>query len=235
VSDVRDQVERVRAESEVPADATQEKPLEPDTPPDRTRQFTHTSFSRVKTEWKASDQEAVMILKAEADRVVRQQMNSAYAVMERIRRCVRTPATVTDAQGERTFLAHPDGSPVWEKDEFDVPVEDWGLLTDRTRESLMFTITTHLFEWGMGASDAWAEAMYAKVNWEEAFARGFIALPPGVVSGRPTIDDRTQWGHRTAVDDRYFAVFKSAVSRKSDVVISTMKGLLRLLENTVVR
>jgi hypothetical protein len=230
VSDVHDQIERVRAESDIPADDTDEETLTADPPPDRTRQFTHANFSRMRTGWAGDDRDKVLELEALADQMVRNRFRVAFAVIERIHRSVRTQAHDEDG----VLLTYPDGTPMWEKDELGVPAEDWGMLSDRDRRALLMTIATHMFEWELAGASAWAEAMYAKGIWEQAFAQGFTALLPGVVSGKPTIDDRTQWGHRNAAEDRYFALFESSLSRKGDGILRAMRGLQRVLENTAI-
>lgn len=232
MSDAQDQIQRVMNESEIPADGTQEDPLAADIPPDRTRQFASTGFSRMHTGWSGDDRDKVLELEALAGEIVKDRFPVAYALMERIRRTVRTQA-VDKHTGE--FLAYPDGTPVWEKDELGIPVENWSLMNDTDRGDLLGIILTHMFEWELEAAGIWADAMYAKGIWEEKFAQGFTALPPGVVSGKPTIDDRTQWGHKNAVENRYFALFRSSLSRKADGILKVMRALQRHLENTQIR
>lgn len=235
MSDVQDQIERVRAESDIPADDTTEETLTADPAPDRTRQFTHAGFSRMRTGWIGDDRDKVQELEALADQMVKNRFAVAFAVIERIHRTVRTQAAEVDERtGEGRLLAFPDGSPVWEKDELGAPAEDWGLMSDRDRKGLLMTIATHMFEWELAGASAWAEAMYSKAIWEQAFASGFTALPPGVVSGKPTIDDRTQWGHKNAAEDRYFALFESSLSRKGDGILRAMRGLQQVLMNTAI-
>ena len=232
MSDVQDQIERVRAESDIPADGTEEEPLAADVHPDRTRQFANTSFSRMRTGWSGDDRDKVIELEALAGEIVKERFEVAFALMERTRRMVRTQA-YDRASGE--LLAYPDGTPVWERDELGVPVESWELMSASDRGDLLLAIDGYMFEWEMTASDMWADAMYAKAIWEETFARGFTALPPGVVSGKPTIDDRTQWGHKNAAQERYFALFRSALSRKADSILKAMQTLQQHLENTQIR
>ena len=225
-----DQVERALADVDRPDDPGQEQPLQPDIRPDRTRQFTNTSFSRMRTGWAGDDSTRLAEVRAIADEIVKAEFRVAFAVMERIYRSVRTPLVDGETGEVRTY---PDGTPMWELDELGCPVESWGMLTEHDRKALLFTIGAWLFEWELKAVDAWAEAMFAKVQWEEKFARGFIALPGMQVSGKPTIDDRTQWGHQFSAEERYFAVFRSVLSRKADAVIRSMNRLYRLLEGTV--
>jgi hypothetical protein len=231
VSDARVQVERVIGESDIPADGTVEETAEVENPGDRTRKFTHTGLSRMKLEWPGADRDAIVVIKDEANKCVKQQFSGAFAVIEQIYKCVRRPL----ADDDGVLRVHDDGTPMWEKDEWGQPAEDWGLLDDNTRMRLRHSIVIRLFEWELLAVDQWAEAMYAKVNWEEAFAQGFLAMPGHQAGGKPTIDDRTQFGHRHSNDARYFAVFKSAVSRRADAIVRSMIRLDRVLESTTIR
>lgn len=233
MSDSDKQIQQALDDSDVPADAPQEQPLAPDIPPERTRQFTHTNFSRMRTQWRDDQAPAIAVVQGEADRIIRGEFRVAFAVLARIRKHVRTPM-VHPASGE--VLTHSDGTMRWELDEDGIPSEDWRLLTgdEELCKDFLWTITTWLFEWEQTAVKKWAEAMFSKVDWEQAFARGFRTLP-GESLARPTIDDRTQAGHRNSADERYFAVFQSALSRAADKVVEDMKRLQWLLERTVDR
>jgi hypothetical protein len=232
MSDAREQAARVIANSDIPADATQEGPVVVETPGDRTRKFTHTSFSRTRTEWQGADRDALMVLKAEADRLIREEFRGFFSIVDRIHRCVRTPLA-DERTGE--IKAYEDGTPVWELDEWGDPAEDWSRLGDQTRDNILHSLAIRLAEWSMRSADDWAQAMYAKVVWEEKFAQGFVALPGNQVSGKPTIDDRTQFGHRYSADERYFAVFKSVVSKKADAIVKSAERLYYLFQKTADR
>jgi hypothetical protein len=229
MSDARAQAARVIAESDIPADATRESPAEPTTPTERMTRFARIGLSRMRTEWPGADRDALVVLKAEADRLIREEFRGFFSVIDRFHRCVRTPQA-DEATGQ--INAYEDGTPMWELDEWGEPAEDWGMLDDRTRSNILHSLAIRLAEWEMRAADDWAEAMYAKVVWEEKFASGFVAMPGHQVSGRPTIEDRTQFGNRYSADERYFAVFKSAVSRKADAIVKAASRLYYLLEKT---
>ena len=77
----------------------------------------------------------------------------------------------------------------------------------------------------------WGDAMFAKVLWEQRFSEGFRLLPGAAISGKPTIDDRTQVGHSHSGQDRYFAVFQSVISRQADALVRNLIRIQRLLEN----
>jgi hypothetical protein len=166
---------------------------------------------------------------AVTEQIIRAEFHVAFAVMETLYRKVRSPL-VDGETGE--VLAYDDGSPKWETDEYGVPVENWSRLDPDTRSNMRHLLTAYLVEWEMRAADKWAEAMFAKVAWEERFAHGFTALPGIQITGKPTIQDRTEWGRRLSVEERYFAVFCATLSKKADTLVNSMIRLDRLLENT---
>jgi hypothetical protein len=218
----RAQITRIHNESERPADAAAEPPLEPDVHPDRTRQFRTTSFSRMRLEWGPEDKIKIEEIHVVAERILKAKFAVAYDLRNRIWLSVRIPLM---RDGE--VVPGADGYPQWESHPNGSPVEDWGLLGDRERDQYLHEVTTHLFEWEQDAVKLWAEAMYAKVEWEQAFAGGYLAP-----TGRLTIDDRTQMGHNSSAEQRYFAIFRSALSRHADALIRSMKALEVLLSRT---
>jgi hypothetical protein len=222
MSDVQDQVERVLEKADVPADISDESPDEADIHPDRTRETTHSSFSRMRRGWKGDDRDTVLELEAMAQDIIRKRFAVAFAVHERIKRLVRKQALdeVTGA-----YVTYPDGTPVWVKDELGAPVEEWDLMNDRERGSLLDTITQNMFEWELTAASIWAEAMYAKGIWQEVFARGFTAMPGQQVTGKPTVQDREQWGNKNAAEERYFSLFQSSLSRRAEAVLKGMRAM----------
>jgi hypothetical protein len=230
MTDARQQVQRVLADADRPADATEEEPLSVETPPDRSRQFRYTNFSRMRLSYIGDDQVRLDHIRRTADQAIQARFNGAFSLMDRLYRCVREPVT---RDGE--VVTGSDGRPIWQADEDGNPAEDWSLLGEGERSNFLFAINTHLFGWEQEAVDLWAEAMYAKVMWEEQFANAFIKLPGVSVSGKPTIDDRTQAGHAFSAQDRYFAVYCAALSRKAEAVVRSMNRLQRMLENTTAR
>lgn len=230
MNDIHDQIERALRDSDVPADdATAEQPMVSDPHPDRTHENARASFSRMRTGWVGDDARMIMELEALSDRIIRRRFSAAFGLIERIHRHVRTQA-FDETAGE--LLYYEDGTPQWEKDEFEVPVEDWGLLSDTDRENLLHTIAVHQFEWELAKANTWFEAMVAKGQWEEIFSRGYTALPDHVVSGKPTIEDRTHHSQKNAAQERYFALFESSLSRKADGIVRAMAAFQKVLMDT---
>lgn len=228
MSDAQGQIERKLAESDVPADdAAAEETMEANPHPDRTQAFTRATFSRMRTGWIGDDKDMIMRLEGLSDQIIRRRFSVAFGVRERLWRHVRTQR---HQPGTGELLTYEDGSPQWERDEFGVPVEDWERLSDRDRRALLMIILTHMFEWELARADMWAEAMYAKGEWEEFFSYGYTAVPAHVLSGKATIEDRTHNAQKNAAEARYFALFQSALSRKADGIVRAMSGIQRGLE-----
>lgn len=229
MSTENERIERALDSADRPFDATAEGALEPDISPDRKLNFERTGFSRMRTSWIGDD--AIMLgeVEAAADRIIQQHFRMAFNVIEKMWRCVRTP--VVDSDGE--IQKGNDGRILWETDEYGDPEEDWTHLGDRECKRFLFTITTHMFEWERARTKRWARAMYSKVQFEETFAKGFRTLPNTPVTGRPTVDDKTQAGYAHSMQERYFGVFQAAISKDADGILRALYSLQGLLQKTV--
>jgi hypothetical protein len=218
------QVGRVLRDSERPFDADQEDPLAPDIPPDRTRQFRSVNFSRMRTTWSDDDRIKIEEIRRLADEAVFRTFYDAYELLDRIRMAVREPQCTDDGE----VLRDKRGRPLWQLNERGVPAEDWTKMTDRQRLMFLYEIVTHLFEWTQRSEAVWMDAMFAKGLWEEAFAFGFSAQR----DKRLTIDDRTQFGHIASMEQRYFAIFQSALSRRAQAMVRSLGLLEQRLKDT---
>jgi hypothetical protein len=227
MTDVQDRIQRALGDSENPLDPGEESPLTPDPPPDRTKNLTRTSFSRMRTTWQGEDAVRLEEVKYQAERLMRDQFKVALDLMDQLYETIRTPRTDDDGMPARG----PGGRLLWVCDEDGNPDDDWSRLTPQLRSRFLFAITTHLYEWEQHSVTLWGEAMFAKVQWEEKFAAGFLNLPGVSISGKPTEADRTQAGHRHSIDNRYFAVFQAILSRKADALVRSLTRLQRLLSD----
>lgn len=199
-------------------------PLPGDDPRDRH----HTpGFSRMRTDWRGNDRAVMQRVASAVDDRILANFGLAYEIMNAVYEIVRTPEPGPD--GQPMYDEH--GFVVWKRSTtglgFD---EDFSRLTTRDREHLMFQITTNLFSWEQRAAEAWTEAMYAKAIWEESFSNGFESL----TGGRPTVDDRRAAGNIASMDDRFFAIFMSAYSRRADAICRSMERLQLRLKDVMV-
>lgn len=215
------QIARVKGEMDRPFDASAEQPLEPDIPPDRTRRFRSVNFSRMRTRWPADDKADIDFILGQVERELQERFKNAFDVRDRIWLCVRVPLM---RDGE--VLADAFDRPQWERHENGTPVEDWSQLSDRQRDDFIHEIAVWMYEWELTGVKLWTEAMYGKGKWESVFASGYLNSP-----GR-TIDDRTQEGTNGSMEERYHAIYLSALSRGGDAIVKSMDRIMRVLERT---
>lgn len=204
--------------------AALEQPVVIDLPGDDPRSKHRTpGFARMRTDWKGEDRKIVQQAKDAVDGRIIHNFAGAYEVMNQVYDIVRTPA-----RDDHGVIIHDRyGFTVWAKNENGTYDEDFTRLSHKDREHLLFLITTRLFEWSQAAADAWAEAMFAKAQWEERFSLGFDAP----VSG--TVDDRRAAGNLDAREERYFAIFVSTYSRKADSIVRSMELLGQRLKDAM--
>lgn len=214
-----DPVDKVLREERKEAD----KPAEVDLHQDRTHEIKAKAFARMRTDWNGDDAVVVASVIGIADNTILKKFAPAYAVMNELYEIVRDP--VTDEIG--TVLTDAHGFSFWKRNASDGFIEDYSRLTVKMRENLIFQITTNIMAWKQDAADMWGEAMLSKAQFEEAFADQFTSAP----GARPTVDDRTQYARKNASDERYFAIYKSLVSRKADALVDSLELLGQRLKD----
>jgi hypothetical protein len=217
---MQDQLARIRKETDRLPQADREEPLAPDIPPERTRQFTHVNFSRMRTDWPAEDKTKMQEIGRLADNVLAARFADAWWLLERLYRVVREPRVTTDGEVIRDLAGHIR----WKRNEHGFYIEDWSRLGDAQRDDFLHELVIHMVEWRQQAAVMWGSAMFAKGIWEEAFAYGYTTP-----RGKLTIDDRTQAGHLDSIEERYFAIFQSMLSRRADALIRSLAGIETLL------
>lgn len=191
-------------------------------PDERQRLFRTPGFSRMRTDWRGEDAFMMTRVHEAVDKLVGESFADAYSIMYELYCVVREP--VMDGEAPKTDA---DGFVVWRRNATGSYVEDWEKLRTRDRERFLFLITTRLFEWTQKASSAWAEAMFAKALWEDAFSLGYEELE----GSKPTVDARTAHGRIASRDERYFAIFTTYYSRKVDAIVKSMELLSQRLKD----
>lgn len=216
------QIARIREEADRLPAAAAEEGVQPDLPPDRTRKFTHVNFSRMRTEWGKEDRIKIQEITRIADQAMMTVFPDALALMERIYMRVREPEVQAGTGEILRDMAHRIR---WRRDEHGIVTEDWSRLTDADRSTILHELVTRMVEWRQQAATMWGSAMFAKGIWEEEFALGYTT-PRGA---RLTIDDRTQLGHLASMEERYFAIFQSVLSRRADALVKSLERIEAVL------
>lgn len=200
---------------ETVAEPLQEQPekREPRTP----------GFARMRLDWSSDDRPIIQRAKSAVDGRILVEFSDAYEIMNEVYEAVRMPEV--NADGE--VLRNQHGFVVWKRlpsGRFD---EDFNRLSLKQKEHLMFLITGKLFDWEQRAADIKMEALLARGQFEERFAIGFDAPVTG------TVDDRKAAGNLDARDERYFAIYATALSHRADAVVKSMTELERRLRDSL--
>lgn len=186
---------------------------------DRKKTFDTPGFSRFRTSW-GEDASIVNRAKLHAAREIADVFPEALDIQIDLWFIIRE--VKLDSEGNP--VEDEDGLPKW-VEENGMPVEDFSRLTDTDRENFILRITMYLIEWGQRAEDLWMESMIAKGKWEERFSIGF-----GDATGIEAV--RTNEGKLNSREDRYFAIYKTAVSRKAQALVNSMELLNQRLKDT---
>lgn len=193
-------------------------------PEEREQWFRSPGFQRMRTAWNGPDAQQMQRISGIIDDLVFTAFSDAYAVMSDLYDLVRDPE-VDPATGE--VRTDSSGFPIWRKTISGAYVEDWTALTVRQKEDFLYRITTSLFLWTQKSVDLWVEAMMAKAIFTENFSMAYDSPMTG------TIEDRNAVGNIKAAEDRYFALFTSAVSKRADAVVRSMELLSQRLKDTL--
>lgn len=198
--------------------------VNPEIPIERAKTFKYPGFSRFRTEWDGEDKVTMTRIRHIVELQLAKNFRDAYAVMLEVYSIVRVQEEGPGGEG----LIDSHGFPVWKRSgPAGAYIEDWTKLTSRQKENLLFSITTKLFDWEQRAADAWLEAMMAKGIFEEQFANYFDEPIAG------TIEDRRARANARAAEERYFAIFQSAYSRKAEAVVRSMTLLSQRLKDSL--
>lgn len=216
-----DQAGRIVGELAKEADG----PLEVEMAPDRTRELGPLKLSRMRTDYRPGDEAEVMGVINLADGIIHRTFPDAFLLLNDLYSLVRKPV-VDESTGEISTDVY--GWPEWQRLPSGAYDEDYSRLTNREKEDLLLRITTLLVEWGQQYARLRGTAQLMRVRWEEAMATGFIAP-----TGRATVEERTQRGRAFAVEDRYRAVFRSAVQQQAEQLIRSLELLGQRLKDSL--
>lgn len=200
------------------------KALEPELPEDRERSISALTFSRMRLNYSQEEKAQFVQLNDIAERRMVLHFADAYAIMNDLYDVVRTHE-VDDSTG----LVKTDryGLPVWKRTLSGYPAEDWSQLTHRQKEDFLFKITTSLFKWKQEQAEFWVSAMMTKAEFTEKFSVEYGKSMSG------TIEDRTAAANIRSAEEKYFAIFRTYISKKADAIVESMEMLGQRLKDTL--
>jgi hypothetical protein len=193
--------------------------IETELPEDRARtEFKTPGFSRMRLGLDPGSRAIMAEVHDTVERIIFDEFGDLYAVRYELYDLVRQPELLDDGVTPRTDHL---GQTVWARNATGNYIEDWGKLDHRQRERFVYLINTRIFEWEEKRDRIWADSMYAKTRWEESFAIGWRDC----VDGKRTEGDRTAAGRLGSIDERYYAVFVTYLSRRADSLVRGMVSL----------
>jgi hypothetical protein len=180
-------------------------------------------FRRMRFNWgDPEEMQTVRMANQAVEALVVREFADAYQILAEIQGIVRTQRTTPGGD-----LMIENGQPAWEKTALGKIIEDYSKMTRKQLESFLGQITTRLFAWEQSGEKMWMEAMFARAAYEERYAISYDALRG--TATRTTVDDRNQHAAINAADERYFAIYMTSASRRSQAVVRSMTLLgLRL-------
>jgi hypothetical protein len=183
------------------------------------------AFQRLRTDWTSKDADVIASIKSIVEQKLFNDFTDAYRIIYKLDDIVRKKEFDPNT-GE--IKVDRNGLAVWAKTPDGAYIEDWSLITHKHRSDLIHQITTRMFDWEQRAADAWGEALFAKANWEEAFATAYDTTPSG------TVEARTAHANRVVADNRYLAVFKSYYSKKAEALVNSLDRCCQRLKDLTV-
>lgn len=191
-------------------------------PDERQRRFKSPGFARMRMGMSPEDRMVMDRVHSVVNTKIDDRYADAFAIMHELYDLVRERVVVGGKVQVDDY-----GLPEWKRTPTGMYVEDWSRLTGHDRERFLYLITTRLFEWGQRQSEDWAEAMFAKAQWEARFAVGYESLE----GSKPTIGDRENRARVESEEARYFAIYVTYLSRKADSVVKSMELLAQRLKD----
>lgn len=205
-----------------------DRPAETELHPDRQRHFSSMGFARMRTRWTREEDGVIEAAKAQADHEILRDFKDVYIILndmyEIVREPLRNPDTGVEIRDEYGFCR-------WKTGPTGQIIEDWSKLTEADKENFLHKLTTRLVMWEQRAVDYWMEAMMSKAVWEERFATTFTSAPQ-VEGKRPTEADRREHAQVSSREQRYFALFMSARSKKAEALVRSAERLSQRLKDT---
>lgn len=178
-------------------------------------------FTRMRFDWAPDDRMVVERARATVDGRITREFADVLYLLNDIYTIIRKQEV--DEFGDPKFDHF--NLPIWERGPDGRYIEDFTLMTRRQMEHFIGLITVRLFDWEQKAADLWADAMFAKAQFEERFAIAFDAPMSG------TVDDRRAAGNKDAAEERYFAIYATYLSRRADAVVRSADRLSQRMKD----
>jgi hypothetical protein len=207
-------------------DAAQEldQQSELEMPEERSTLFKTQGFSRMRFVWRNEDARVMNQIHDAVDKLIYKNFREAFLIQLDLYEIVRE-AEVDEETGE--VIRDRFNMPKWKKSPTGAYIENYSALTSTMRDNFIFRILNVLFDMEQKKEKAWMESMFAKAVFEERFAEAYDEPKSG------TIEARTAKANIAAAEDRYFALFQTAYSRRADSLVRSFTLLNQRLKDSL--
>lgn len=185
------------------------------------------AFMRMRFNWRdRAEQLVIRNAHSAIDQMMVREFTDAYQIIDEIQSIVRIPLTQ-----DGNPLHDERGEIVWERTPNGRIIEDYTRLTRKQIEGFLGQITVRLFAWEQTAERMWMDALMAKAQFEERYAISYDARTGSAT--RTTVDDRKASGSIGAAEERYHAVYLTALSRRAQALTRSMERVGQRLKDVL--
>lgn len=180
--------------------------LEPDFPDMRTEVDVSPSLS---LEMSPEDRQNLDFIKSMLEQRVNSEFAQAFSIENRLLAKVRTRLP-----DDSDWVRNPDGS----------PLENWEDLSTKELESFIQEATSWAFYSSQRVIDSYAEAVFAKFTYDDAYDIAYGNQLTG------TVGDKTAKAKRRTQSERWMALYQSLYYKKAKEIVDRLDTHVRRVE-----
>lgn len=166
---------------------------------------------RLKVEWSEDEKADIDFIQQSIEERIRLDYAQAFAIEEQVLAKVRTPLP-------------PGQGPGWARSMDGSYIEDWSRITPKEMESFVQAASSEAFFASQRVIDSYAEAVFAKFNYDDAYDEAYS----GILTG--TVSDKTAKAKRRTQKERWTALYRTLYYKRAKEVVDRLDAHVRRVE-----
>lgn len=166
---------------------------------------------RLKVEWSEDEKADIDFIQQSIEERIRLDYAQAFAIEEQVLAKVRTPLP-------------PGQGPGWARNMDGSYIEDWSRITPKEMESFVQAASSEAFFASQRVIDSYAEAVFAKFNYDDAYDEAYS----GILTG--TVSDKTAKAKRRTQKERWMALYRTLYYKRAKEVVDRLDAHVRRVE-----
>lgn len=166
---------------------------------------------RLKVEWSEDDREDLEYIQSSIEERIKSDYAQAFAIEAQMLAKVRTPLP-------------PYMGPGWARNQDGSYIEDWSKVTANDMEAFIQAASSEAFFASQKVIDSYAEAVFAKFNYDDAYDEAYSALLTG------TVGDKTAKAKRRTQKERWVALYRTLYYKRAKEVVDRLDAHVRRVE-----